>query len=70
MAEVDRREWAHFVVRYQDGRSSRIRIAPFVLKAFNHAVLTIARDRQARGELPPGVIASVEQVLQGNRDRS
>ena len=62
MAQADSREWAHFVVRYQDGRSSRMRIALFVLKAFNHAVLTIARDRQERGELPPGIIASVERV--------
>lgn len=62
MAQAGSREWVQFVVRYQDGRSSRMRIAPFVLKAFNHAVLTIARDRQERGELPPGVIASVERI--------
>ena len=63
MPETGSPDWVHFVVRYQDGRSSRMRVAPFVLKAFNNAVLTIARDRQERGELPPGRIASVERVI-------
>lgn len=63
MTQPGSREWVHFVVRYQDGRSTRMRVQRFVLKALNNAVLTIARDRQERGELPSGLIASIERVF-------
>ena len=56
-------DWAYFKVRLQDGPTLRIRVEKFVLKAFNNSVLRIVRDRQERGELPPGAIASVETVV-------
>lgn len=64
---MDRRETDVFVVRYQDGRAVRMRVEAFVLAAFNNAVLTIARDRQDRGELPPGIISSIERVRRETR---
>lgn len=61
-ARTEDPEWIYFVVRFQGGSSARIRVQRFVLNAFNNSVITIVRDRQERGVLPPGPITSIERV--------
>ena len=51
-----------FAVHYRDGRSAYIRVHPKAVEFSNNAVFGIARDRQARGEIPTGDIVSVKRV--------
>jgi hypothetical protein len=51
-----------FAVNYDDGRTAYITISPKVLGAGDHVARTVARERQDKGEIPEGEIASVKRV--------
>jgi hypothetical protein len=51
-----------FAVNYEDGRTAYITISPKVLEPGDHVVRTVARERQAKGEIPAGEIATVKRV--------
>jgi hypothetical protein len=51
-----------FAVNYKDGRTAYITISPKALEPGAHVTLTIARERQEKGEIPDGEIASVKRV--------
>jgi hypothetical protein len=52
-----------FVVRYRSGPDAYLRVPPQIgLYGASPVVLNFARDRQARGELPAGEIATVHGV--------
>ena len=51
-----------FAVNYEDGRTAYITIKPQALEPGDHLARTIARERQAKGEIPDGEIASVKRV--------
>ena len=51
-----------FAVRYADGRTAYIRVAPKVAEYGTAPVVAIARARQATGEIPDGEILSVLKV--------
>jgi hypothetical protein len=51
-----------FAVHYQDGRSAYITVSPKLLEGGDHLVLSIARDRQQKGEIPEGTIKTVKRV--------
>ena len=51
-----------FAVKYADGRSAYVRVAPKVASHGELAMLGVARARQATGEIPDGEIAGVQRV--------
>jgi hypothetical protein len=51
-----------FAVNYEDGRTAYITINPKLLEPGDHVARTIARERQDKGEIPAGEIASVKRV--------
>ena len=51
-----------FAVNYDDGRTAYITISPKALEAGDHVIRIIARERQEKGEIPEGEIASVKRV--------
>jgi hypothetical protein len=51
-----------FAVNYEDGRTAYITISPKVLEAGEHVARTVARERQEKGEIPEGEVASVKRV--------
>ena len=51
-----------FAVNYEDGRTAYITIKPKALEAGDHVSRSVARERQERGEIPEGEIASVKRV--------
>ena len=53
---------AMFAVTYQNGNTAYITISPFILRNGDHVVAAVARERQEKGEIPDGEIASVKRV--------
>jgi len=51
-----------FAVHYEDGRSAYITVSPKLLEGGDHLVLSNARDRQQKGEIPEGTIKTVKRV--------
>ena len=51
-----------FAVNYEDGRTAYITIKPKALESGDHVSRSVARERQERGEIPEGEIASVKRV--------
>jgi hypothetical protein len=51
-----------FAVRYQDGRSAYVRVAPTAADIGDHRVIAIAREQQGLGEIPEGTITGVKRV--------
>jgi hypothetical protein len=51
-----------FAVNFEDGRTAYITISPKMLAAGDHVAGSIARERQNKGEIPEGEIASVRRV--------
>ena len=51
-----------FAVRYQDGRSAYVRVAPAIADDGDYRVIAIAREQQERGEIPDGTITGVKRV--------
>jgi hypothetical protein len=51
-----------FAVNYEDGRSAYITISPKALEQGDHVANAVARERQARGEIPAGDIKAVKRV--------
>jgi hypothetical protein len=51
-----------FAVRYQDGRSAYVRVAPAAADVGDHRVIAIAREQQGLGEIPEGTITGVKRV--------
>lgn len=51
-----------FAVNFADGRAAYITISPRALEPGEHVARTVAHERQAKGEIPEGVIASVKRV--------
>ena len=51
-----------FAVNYEDGRTAYITIKPKALESGDHVSRSVARERQAKGEIPEGEIASVKRV--------
>jgi hypothetical protein len=49
-------------VNFQDGRTAYITISPKLLEAGDHVARVVARERQEKGEIPQGEIASVKRV--------
>ena len=51
-----------FAVNYEDGRTAYITIKPKALESGDHVGRSVARERQEKGEIPEGEIASVKRV--------
>ncbi len=51
-----------FAVNYEDGRTAYITISPKVLGPGEHVARSVARERQEKGEIPEGEVASVKRV--------
>jgi hypothetical protein len=51
-----------FAVSYEDGRTAYITISPKLLQPGENVARIVARERQERGEIPQGEIASVKRV--------
>ena len=51
-----------FAVNYEDGRAAYMTVSPKLLEGGDHLVLSIARERQEKGEIPTGEIKSVRRV--------
>ena len=51
-----------FAVNYEDGRTAYITISPKMLEPGDHVARAVARERQAKGEIPGGEVASVKRV--------
>jgi len=51
-----------FAVRYDDGQSAYIRVTPEAARYGHLVVLSIAREQQKAGDIPDGLIVSVQQV--------
>ena len=51
-----------FAVHFEDGRTSYMTISPKLLAAGDHLALSIARDRQQKGEIPDGEIKTIKRV--------
>jgi hypothetical protein len=51
-----------FAVNYEDGRTAYITVSPKMLEAGDHVARTVVRERQDKGEIPEGEIASVKRV--------
>jgi hypothetical protein len=50
-----------FVVEYEDGRTAEFSIDRWTLSLGDYAARIIARERQEKGDLPPGVIRVVKR---------
>jgi hypothetical protein len=50
-----------FVVEYEDGRTAEFSIDRWTLGLGAYAARIIARERQEKGDLPPGVIRVVKR---------
>jgi len=50
-----------FVAEYQDGRTVEFSIDPWTLSLGEYAARIIARERQEKGDLPPGEIKAVRR---------
>jgi hypothetical protein len=48
-----------FVLEYEDGRTAEFSIDRWILGLGDYAARIIARERQEKGDLPPGVIRTV-----------
>ena len=65
MAWQERRPRDHnimFAVNYEDGRTAYMTINPKTLERGDQVALTVARERQERGEIPAGQIVAVKRV--------
>jgi hypothetical protein len=51
-----------FAVNYEDGRTAYITIDPDSIRSGDHLARAVARERQDRGEIPIGEIATVKRV--------
>jgi hypothetical protein len=51
-----------FAVNYADGRTAYITISPYMLRNGDHIAPAVARERQEKGEIPEGEIATVRRV--------
>jgi hypothetical protein len=51
-----------FAVNFEDGRTAYITINPKLLEPGDHVARIVARQRQDKGEIPAGEIASVKRV--------
>ena len=51
-----------FAVNYEDGRTAYITISPKKLEPGDQAARGIAQERQQKGEIPDGAIATVKRV--------
>jgi len=51
-----------FAVNYENGRIAYIRVSPKQLELGEHLVPAIAREMQAKGEIPDGEIKGVKRV--------
>ena len=51
-----------FAVYYEGGETAYITISPNRLRDGDHAARVIAEERQAKGEIPEGKIATVKRV--------
>jgi len=49
-------------VSYEDGRTAYITVSPKLLVLGDHLVLSVARERQQKGEIPDGEIKSIKRV--------
>ena len=52
-----------FVVDYEDGRTAELSIDRWTLSLGDYAAMLIARERQEKGDLPPGEIKTVRPIL-------
>jgi hypothetical protein len=57
----------HFAVAYDDGRELTMTVDRHSLERGDHVVRTIARERQAKGELPAGNITNVRRLAASAR---
>jgi hypothetical protein len=51
-----------FVVEYEDGKTAEFSIDRWTLSLGDYAARIIARERQEKGDLPPGAIRTVRQI--------
>ena len=51
-----------FAVNYEDGRTAYITVDPDSIRSGDHLARAVARERQDRGEIPIGEIATVKRV--------
>jgi hypothetical protein len=51
-----------FAVNYTDGRTAYITVSPKLVEGGDYHVPAIARERQAKGEIPDGEIKGVKRV--------
>ena len=51
-----------FAVNYKDGRTAYITVSPKLLESGDHIVPSVARERQAKREIPDGEIKGVKRV--------
>jgi hypothetical protein len=51
-----------FAVNYKDGRTAYMTVSPRVLQKGDHIVPAVVRERQDKGEIPEGEIATVKRV--------
>jgi hypothetical protein len=51
-----------FVVEYEDGRTTEFSIDRWTLSLGDYAARIVARERQEKGDLPPGAIRTVRQI--------
>ena len=51
-----------FAVNYEKGETAYITISPWKLRHGDHVARVIAEERQAKGEIPEGKIATVKRV--------
>ena len=51
-----------FAVNYENGGTAYITISPNRLRDGDHLARVIAEERQAKGEIPEGKIATVKRV--------
>jgi hypothetical protein len=50
-----------FVVEYEDGRTAEFSVDRWTLSLGNYVARIIARERQEKGDLPPGEIRAVRR---------
>ena len=50
-----------FVVDYEDSRTAELSIDRWILSLGDYAAMLIARERQEKGDLPPGEIRTVRR---------
>jgi hypothetical protein len=52
-----------FIVEYEDGRITELSIDRWTLSLGDYGARIIARERQEKGDLPPGEIRAVRRSL-------